>query len=180
MRRYLVVLVLSVCSFSFANAGENKEHKIDWLTFEQAEAKMKEKPKKVIVDVYTSWCGWCKKLDKDVYSNDSAIAYINEHFYAIKFDAEQKTPINFTGIIWNYSPEKKVNDLAVALYQGQGMSYPTTIFMDEGFKQAQPIPGYLALYQMEGILKYFGGDYNHKQDYQEWQHNFKPSWKPQG
>src|SRR5690606_17010397 len=63
---------------------------IQWKTFEEVEALMKTKPKKVLIDVYTDWCGWCKKLDKEVYENPMAIQYINEHFYAIKFNAEQK------------------------------------------------------------------------------------------
>jgi thioredoxin-related protein len=169
----IAVLTLHSCSF----AGDKPKHEIHWLTFEEAEIKMKEKPKKVIIDVYTGWCGWCKKLDKVVYENDSVIAFVNEHFYAIKFDAEQKKPINFVGKVWNFSAEKRSNELAGALMQGR-MSYPTTIFMDEGFKEAQPVPGYLELYQMEGIMKYFAGDFNHKKDYNEWQHDFKPAWKP--
>ena len=72
----LMISFFSSCSF----AGEKKAHEIHWLTFEQAEAKMKEKPRKVIVDVYTSWCGWCKRLDKEVYANDSVIDFINENF----------------------------------------------------------------------------------------------------
>jgi thioredoxin-related protein len=177
MRKYFFIALafslLNSCSF----AGDKKDHEIHWMTFEQAEIKMKEKPKKVIVDVYTSWCGWCKRLDKEVYTNDSLIDFVNENFYAVKFDAEQKTPISFAGRVWNYSPDKRSNDLAVALLKGS-MSYPTTVFMDEGFKEAQPVPGYLPLYQMEGILKYFAGDYHHKQDYTQWQHDFKPAWKP--
>lgn len=177
MNKFFSALICLVLSAQLVLAGDKKDHEIHWLTFEQAEVKMKEKPKKVIVDTYTGWCGWCKKLDKDVYTNDSLIDYVNEHFYAIKFDAEQKTPINFVGKVWNYSATQRVNELAPALLQNK-LSYPTTIFMDENFKEAQPIPGYLQLYQMEGIMKYFGGDNHHKQEYAEWQRNFKPAWKP--
>jgi len=177
MNQFFLALACLLSNVAFAVAGDGKPHQIQWLTFEQAEAKMKEQPKKVIVDVYTSWCGWCKKLDKDVYSNDSLIDYVNEHFYAIRFDAEQKTPIQFVGKTWGYVNERKVNDLADKLLQGQ-LSYPTTIFMDEYFKEAQPVPGYLPLYQMEGIIKYFGGDNNHKMEFTKWQHDFVPAWKP--
>jgi thioredoxin-related protein len=177
MNRIFLSVVCLLLSVHVVLAGDGKPHEIKWMTFEQAEAKMKEHPKKVIVDVYTGWCGWCKKLDREIYTNDSLIDYVNEHFYAVKFDAEQRTAINFTGRAWNYTPEKRVNELAYALLQGK-MSYPTTVFMDEGFKDAQPVPGYLELYQIENILKYFGGDNNHKMEYTAWQHNFRPSWKP--
>lgn len=177
MKKLFSILVCMLLSSQLLLAVDNKKHEINWLTFEQAEAKMKEKPKKVIVDVYTGWCGWCKKLDRDIYSNDSLIDYVNEYFYAVKFDAEQKTAIQFVGKSWAYAPEKRVNDLAYALLQGK-MSYPTTVFMDENFKDAQPVPGYLELFQMENIIKYFGTDSDHKMQYTEWQHNFKPAWKP--
>ncbi|KAA5536559.1 DUF255 domain-containing protein [Taibaiella lutea] len=177
MRKYFFIVIIASLFNSCSFASDKKEHEIHWMTFEQAEAKMKEKPKKVIVDVYTTWCGWCKRLDKEVYTNDSLIDFVNENYYAVKFDAEQKTPINFVGRVWNYSAEKRSNELAVALLKGS-MSFPTTVFMDEGFKEAQPVPGYLPLYQMEGILKYFAGNYNHTKEYNEWQHDFKPAWKP--
>lgn len=177
MNKIFLSIIFLITFATWANAGDNKKHEINWMTFEQAEAKMKEHPKKVIVDVYTGWCGWCKKLDRDIYTNDSLVDYVNEYFYAVKFDAEQKTTIHFVGKTWDYAPEKRVNDLAYALLQGK-MSYPTTVFMDENFKDAQPVPGYLELFQMENVMKYFGTDSDHKMEYTKWQHDFKPAWKP--
>lgn len=174
---FLGVLLLSTTQFACASGKTDNNNEIHWLTFEEAEAKMKEKPKKVIVDVYTSWCGWCKVMDKKTYTNDSLIRYVNENFYAVKFDAEQKAPVNFKGRKWEFSAQNRANDLAVQLMQGR-MSYPTTIFMDENFENAQPVPGYLELFQMESILKYIGGNAHKAKPYQDWQHDFKPSWKP--
>lgn len=172
---FLGVMLLTT---HFACALDKKESKeIHWMTFEEAEAKMKQKPKKVIIDVYTSWCGWCKVMDKKTYTNDSLIQYVNENFYAVKFDAEQKAPIQFKGKTWEYSAQNRASDLAIQLMQGR-MSYPTTIFMDEGFENAQPLPGYLELFQMESILKYIGGNNHKSKPYPDWQHDFKPSWKP--
>ena len=94
MKHFLFFLCGLLLSVQSGFAGDNKKHEINWMSFEQAEVKMKEHPKKVIVDVYTGWCGWCKKLDRDIYTNDSLIDYVNEHFYAVKFDAEQKTTIH--------------------------------------------------------------------------------------
>jgi thioredoxin-related protein len=171
-----ILLITTQTACASDKKGNNEIH---WMSFEEAEAKMKEKPKKVIIDVYTSWCGWCKVMDKKTYSNDSLIRYVNENFYAVKFDAEQKAPINFKGKKWEFSAQNRANDLAVQLMQGK-MSYPTTIFMDEGFENAQPLPGYLELFQMESILKYIGGNSHKAKPFDEWQHDFKPAWKPKG
>ena len=50
----------------------------------------KEESKLVFVDVYTDWCGFCKKLDKEVYTDESIIEYFNKNFINVKFDAESK------------------------------------------------------------------------------------------
>lgn len=177
MRSLLSLLGILFAFSQVACATDNKKeaNEIHWMSFEEVEAKMKEKPKKVLIDVYTGWCGWCKVMDKKTYSNDSLIRYVNEHYYAVKFDAEQRNPVAFQGKKWQYSSQGRVNELAAQLLQGR-MSYPTTVFMDENFENPQPMPGYLEIFQMESILKYLGGNNHKSMPWQDWQHSFKPSW----
>lgn len=175
-----VALMLSCISiFAQGNKKEdkNKAKGIEWISFEEAEQKMKLAPKKVIIDVYTDWCGWCKVLDKKTYSNPQLIDYVNKNFYAIKFNAEQKSAFMFMGKKWEYQASNKANELAIQLMQGR-MSYPTTVFMEEGFTDVQPIPGYMEVHQMEGILKFIGEGYNKKISWNDFQHQFKPEWQP--
>ncbi|MGB3078914.1 MAG: DUF255 domain-containing protein, partial [Saprospiraceae bacterium] len=47
---------------------------INWLTWEEAQAKNQQHPKKFIVDVYTQWCGWCKKMDKATFEEPKIAA----------------------------------------------------------------------------------------------------------
>ena len=70
---------------------------IEWLTFEEAVARNEREPKKILIDVYTDWCGWCKKMDKAVFASPAITAYISEHFYAVKFNAEQRAAIQYDG-----------------------------------------------------------------------------------
>jgi len=180
MKKILLFFGLLIAATQMACATDDKksgtEKEINWLTFEQAEAQMKVKPKKVLIDVYTGWCGWCKVMDKKTYTNAALIEYVNENYYAIKFDAEQKAPINFKGKKWEFVAQNKANQLAVELMRGQ-MSYPTTILMDENFENAQPVPGYMEVFKMEGILKYVGGNNHKKMDWNDWQRSFKAEWK---
>ena len=65
---------------------------IKWMTWTEAMEKMATdaKPKKIMVDLYTDWCGYCKKMDRTTFQDKEVIKYVNEHFIPIKLDAEQK------------------------------------------------------------------------------------------
>jgi len=78
------------------------QNKINWLTLEQAYAKTKIAPKKVIIDVYTGWCGWCKVMDKNTFTNASVIKYINENYYAVKLDAESTKDIRIENKVYKF------------------------------------------------------------------------------
>lgn len=174
----LCVLTIALVSFSAkakdANNADTLE--IHWMTIEQAEQKMKEQPKMVLVDVYTSWCGWCKVMDKKTYTNPDLIKYVNNNFYAVKFNAEQKSTIHFMGKDWEYNKQYKVNNLAMDILHGR-LSYPTTVIMEKDFKSAEPIPGYLEVPQMESILKYFGDEVYLHEAWKDFQKSFKGTWK---
>lgn len=151
---------------------------IKWISFSEAEKMMKVKPKKVIIDLYTSWCGWCKVMDKKTYSNPELIKYVNDNYYAIKFDAESRDSISFLGQRWGYEPQYKASRLAVELMGGK-MSYPTTVIMGENFQGIYPIPGFLELPVMESILKYFQQTKPaDKETYQDFNSRFKAVWVP--
>jgi uncharacterized protein YyaL (SSP411 family) len=91
------------------------------------------------MDMYTSWCGWCKVMDKETYSNDKVAAYINEKYYAVKVRCESKDSVEWNGKKYGYNASNKVHDLAVYLMFGQ-MSYPTTIFISSINARPAPLP----------------------------------------
>ncbi|WP_299821536.1 thioredoxin fold domain-containing protein [uncultured Pontibacter sp.] len=141
-----------------------KAEKIKWLTIEQAAARIKEEPRKVVIDVYTDWCGWCKKMDKSTFTDPEVAALINKHYYAVKLDAEGQEPITLNGHTYTFKPEYRSHELAVALLNGQ-MSYPTTVYLDEKFNMLAPVPGYLDAKNFSKILRYFGEDHHKQMDF---------------
>ncbi len=149
---------------------------IQWMTFEEAQARMKTTPKKAFVDMYTSRCGWCKVMDKKTFANKHVIEYMNENFYCIKYNAESKSAIEFKGKKYEYNKEYKANDLAIELMKGQ-LSFPTSIFFDEKFTNGQPVPGYLDVSKMEMTAKYIGENKHKKMPWNKYQSEFKATWK---
>lgn len=149
---------------------------IQWISLEEAEAKMKVEPKKVYIDLFTDWCYWCKVMDKKTFTNAHVIEYLNQHFYCIHIDAETKDSILFQGKKYGRLPNSKTNDLAAQWMQDR-ISYPSSIFMEEGFVNPQPVPGYLEIPVMEMILKYFGENKHKTTPWETWSKTFKGVWK---
>ncbi|MBC6399763.1 MAG: DUF255 domain-containing protein [Ekhidna sp.] len=160
MKLIRIALCLSVL-LSFGSWGSPEgSQEVEWLTFEQAIARHEKHPKKLLVDLYTDWCGWCKVMDKKTYSKIEIANYINKNFYPVKFNAEQKESVEFNGHTFEFIPSGRrgYHQLAAALTNNR-LSYPTTVFIDEDLRIIQPIAGYLNPEQMEPILLYIGDDH---------------------
>ncbi len=123
---------------------ETKEGELTWLTVEQAsEIGQGSNDKKFLVDVYTDWCGWCKVMDKKTFTDPEVIKYLNENFHVVKFNAEQKEPVNYRGKTyeWMQNGRSGVNTLGIELLNGR-LSYPTLVFLDANLQPITVSPGY--------------------------------------
>lgn len=151
----LLFLVLALPLLTIAgnnnvtSTSNDDEESITWLTIEEVEEKAKKEPRPIFVDVYTDWCGWCKRMDKATFADPSVAAYVNKHFYAVKMNAEGKTPVTFLGK--TVSPAE--------LSRAMGVSgYPTIVFIDPSFKSVQPVSGYRGPEEFKDILMQITGE----------------------
>lgn len=157
-------------------AAAAQPNEIHWITdFNELQAKMQQNPKKVYIDVYTGWCGWCKKMDASTFQNPALVKYMNTNYYAVRLDAERKDTIIFMGKEYHFEPAYKVNTIAAELLKGN-MSYPTAVFMMENFQNPQVIPGYRQVSELEGFLTYFGDNAYRHMGWPDYQKTYKPSW----
>src|SRR4249919_2233805 len=67
-----------------ATAAPVNYKEVNWMSIDDVQVAMKKQPRKVWIDVYTDWCGWCKRMDKTTFSDPNVIRYMNKHFYAVK------------------------------------------------------------------------------------------------
>jgi len=144
---------------------------INWISWEEAVqlSQTDAQPKKIFVDVYTDWCGWCKKMDKNTFQNPEVSKYMQDNFYMVKMDAEGKDPIKYQGKTFKFVPSGRrgYHELAAALLQGR-MSYPTVVFLDEQLNMLSPVPGYQQVEPFMQIAKYFGENIYKDKDWESY------------
>lgn len=167
MKKIIYTLLLAVLVSASGMAQE-----IKWVTLNEAIELQKKNPKKIMIDVYTNWCGPCKLLDRNTFQNPDVANYVNENYYAVKFNGEGNEVINYKGRAFNnpnYKPElanrrNAAHTLATYL---RISAYPTIVFMDEKADVIFPIRGYQTPTQLELYLKLFKNDDHKVMDTQE-------------
>lgn len=154
----LLFLAVAVNSLHAQEGGPVK-----WMTFEEAVAKAKVEKRKLFIDVYTDWCGWCKVMDKNTFSDPIIAKLLNENFYPVKLDAEQTADIVFNGTTFKFVPygNKGTHQLAATLLKNQ-LSYPTVTVVGSDFSFVQPYPGYKKPEELHALLSFYIGDYQDK------------------
>lgn len=149
-------------SISLLFSFKTEESKVHWISLEEAFAKTQKEPRKIMVDVYTGWCGWCKVMDKNTFANPLVASYLNKKYYAVKFDAESTKDVKIGTVVYKFDEANKVHQAAMALLNSQ-MSYPTVVFLDEKMNMIQPVPGFREAKAFHQLVTWFGEDFHKKE-----------------
>lgn len=167
-RKIVPVLLFVSMSVAFGQSP------VRWLTFEEAVEKSKAEKRLIFIDVYTDWCGWCKVMDKNTFSEPLIAKILNEKFYPVKFNAEQREDVMFQGNRFKFVPYGNggSHELAAALLNNR-LSYPTVVFLDENFGMIQPLPGYQKAPEFHKIIQYIGEGHFRKTKWADWQNQYK-------
>lgn len=133
--------------------------KINWLDFETAIDKNKSNKKFIFIDVYTDWCGWCKKMDASTFLDKEVVNYMNTHFYAVKMNAESRDPIVYKEHLFEYkqyNAKSGYNELAVSLLNSK-MSFPSFVVLNKNEVKKGNIIGYKDVATLLSLLKGYVG-----------------------
>lgn len=175
MKKILLVFAVAATMTSAASFRPVKRaEEVKWLTFEQAVEKSKTEKRKIFIDVYTNWCGWCKVMDKNTFSEPNVAKILNEDFYPVKFNAEQREDVVLGNTTFKFveSGNSGYHQLAAALLNNK-LSYPTVVFLDENFNMIQPVPGYQKPEEFHRMIQFIGQDHYKTITWTDWPKHYK-------
>lgn len=150
LRISILLLALSLlfigASMAPGRTSDSTTEAVKWMTFEQAVEKSKTEKRKIFIDVYTDWCGWCKVMDNKTFTDARVAKILNEEFYPVKFNAEQREDVVFQGTTFKFiaSGRGGYHQLAASLLNNK-MSYPNFVFLTDEFHIVPLVEGYSSL-----------------------------------
>lgn len=161
----LAGVFLAAIYISQQDSSSPKSQAIVWKSFDEGVSLARTSNKKVLVDVYTDWCSWCKKMDSEVYTDADVIKLMDANFVAVKLNAESSKPVTFRG-----------NSLTEAAFARElGVTgYPTILFFDPNANPITDLPGYSPAQRFALILKYIAEDHYKSTSFQEYLQHQSP------
>jgi thioredoxin-related protein len=140
----LLSALLLGASVTAAYAGPDN---IAWVAWDEGLQQAGELKRPVLVDVYTQWCGWCKRMHRDVYSRADVRDYLSQKFVTVKLDAEAGDAARYEGR--SFTSRTLANAFRVS-------SYPTTLFLKADGEHLVSVPGYIEPEKFLLLLRYIG------------------------
>ena len=155
MKKIITLMLLAV-------AWNASSQKINWMTMNEALEAQKTEPRKIIMDVYTTWCGPCKLMDKNTFGNKDVANFINENYYPVKFNAEGTEEVTYQDFTYtnpNYQEGRKGRNAQHLFAHALRINaYPNLVFFADNGDLIQALPGYKTPQQLEIFLKMIAND----------------------
>jgi thioredoxin-related protein len=138
------------CSKKEERAPASSSEVIQWHSYNDGVTLARNQNKKLLIDVYTDWCGWCKKMDSDVYTDQYIRTIIDSDFIAVKLDAESSKNVTVG--------TDQLDEASFARAMGV-TGYPTTVFLESGAGPITKISGYMEAKEFATVLRFIGEDH---------------------
>jgi thioredoxin-related protein len=175
MQKVKVILVLFAGLAMLTSFHPDKKKKDLWQGWTEIQQLMQQQKKPIIIDIYTDWCVYCKKMDASTYQNDSVYNFMKEHFYRFRFNGESKDTLVWHDKKFAFNKLYQIHDFVQYVSQGS-IVFPTTVIITPD-GQPYSTGGMLKVKEMETLLKYYGTNAYQEKILPEFSGQFQPIWK---
>jgi len=157
-RRAALVLLLAVLTAMSAQAQD-----LDWQPFEAALAEADATGRPVLVDVYAPWCGWCRKMKRDVYPSDGVRACLAEGFVLTRLNRDDtRTRHRYRG--QRMDLKRLAQELGAA-------SVPTVVLLAPDGERLVRLPGFIEADALRPVLAYVASGAYRRQTFEAFRTN---------
>ncbi len=153
MKHYFAIVVILACMLleTRVSVAQTKTYQ-----FEQLDSLQKIERRNVLVFIHTDWCKYCQIMQNTSFKNGSISKILNEKFYFIKLNAEDKRSIVCNGLTFKYKPtgvNTGINELAEQLGTVDNkLVYPTLCFLNADNEIIFQYPRYINMTDLRAIL----------------------------
>ncbi|MCH5717454.1 thioredoxin family protein [Niabella hibiscisoli] len=126
-------------------------------SFEEIEGLQKTARRHLVVFVYTNWCRYCDAMKTTVFKNEAVARTLNEDYYFVQLNAEEKKDILLNNHRFKYKPNGRntgVHELATALATIDGkLTYPALVILNAKLEIVFQYSGWLNHKELGTVLR---------------------------
>lgn len=160
-RHWIILVMFSLAAMTmlfntgFSDTDKPKvESAIKWVKYDEGLRMAAEENKPIFVDFYTNWCGYCKKMDRETFSDAEVASYMREKFVTVKVNAESNETVAVS--------DESLSEKQVSRSFGV-RGYPTYWFLKASGEKIDNVRGYRPPESFLTILQFIGdGHYENK------------------
>lgn len=144
----LLILAVAIGAWAGdgADASATKPTEIAWMSYDAGLVKAKAENKHVFVNFTTSWCGWCKKMNKTTFKEDVILGILANDFVSVKVDGDSQKELDIDGY--------KITERNLTKSEFKVRSYPTYYFLKPDGGKLGAARGYQNTEQLSKYLTY--------------------------
>lgn len=136
--------------------AQPQKRTVEWHSMEEAQQLAEKDGKNVIVYAVKNWCVYCKKMDKNVFSDQAVIDSLNTYFYAVRLNLDSTQKMVFNGKRTTPQEFAQKHNLQAT---------PTILFLDENGNIMGQQPGYVSVEMFPKLLAFMGSEAFQKMDF---------------